>query len=131
MSYSATTRHVKITVEPNYLANESSPADNHFVWAYEVKIQNLGQETLQLLSRHWKIVDARGEQHEVKGMGVVGEQPILEPGDRFEYTSGTPLASPSGIMSGTYLMQNEKGEQFEVEIPAFSLDSPYQPIRLN
>ena len=131
MSYSTTTRQIRVSVEPTYLADQSAPADNHFVWAYEVRIENLGQETVQLLSRHWIIVDARGERHEVRGQGVVGEQPVLEPGDKFEYTSGTPLHSPSGIMSGSYFMQNERGEEFAVEIPAFSLDSPYQPIRLN
>lgn len=130
-SYSATTRHIRVTVTPTYLDDQSAPNDSHFVWSYHVKIDNFGQETVQLLSRHWKITDARGELHEVRGTGVIGEQPTLEPGDSYEYTSGTPLATPSGIMLGTYQMENERGEQFDIEIPAFSLDSPYQPVRLN
>jgi ApaG protein len=129
--YSATTRHIRVTVRPVYLDDQSAPNDYHFVWAYHVTIENMGQETVQLRSRHWRITDARGELHEVKGPGVIGEQPTLEPGDRFEYTSGTPLATPSGIMAGSYQMENERGETFDIEIPAFSLDSPYQPIRLN
>jgi ApaG protein len=129
--YTATTRHIRVTVRPVYLDDQSTPNDYHFVWAYHVTIENMGQETVQLRSRHWRITDARGELHEVKGPGVIGEQPTLEPGDRFEYTSGTPLATPSGIMAGSYQMENERGETFDIEIPAFSLDSPYQPIRLN
>jgi ApaG protein len=129
--YVAVTREIRVSVKPIYLDDQSAPTDNHFVWAYQVKIENLGRETVQLRSRHWKITDARGELYEVKGPGVIGEQPILEPGDTFEYTSGTPLPTPSGIMVGAYQMENERGELFEIEIPAFSLDSPYQPVRLN
>lgn len=131
MDYTATTRHIRVTVRPTYLNEQSAPNDSHFVWAYQVIIENLGRETVQLRSRHWKITDARGELHEVRGSGVIGEQPILEPGDMFDYTSGTPLTTPSGIMMGTYQMENERGESFDIEIPAFSLDSPYQHIRLN
>ncbi len=131
IQYTATTRDIRVSVKPVYLDDQSAPTDNHFVWAYQVKIENLGRETVQLRSRHWKITDARGELHEVRGPGVIGEQPILEPGDSYEYTSGTPLATPSGIMSGQYQMENERGEAFNIEIPAFSLDSPYQPVRLN
>jgi len=131
MKYTAVTRQIRVTVQPVYLDDQSAPNDNHFVWAYHVQIENFGQETVQLIGRHWKITDGRGELHEVKGSGVIGEQPTLEPGDVFDYTSGTPLPTPSGIMSGTYHMENERGEGFDIEIPAFSLDSPYQPIRLN
>ncbi len=131
MQYSATTRHIRVSVRPVYLEDQSAPTDSHFVWAYQVKIENLGKETVQLRSRHWRITDARGELHEVRGPGVIGEQPVLEPGDVYEYTSGTPLATPSGIMMGEYQMENERGEMFDIEIPAFSLDSPYQPVRLN
>lgn len=131
MTYTATTRDIRVTVRPAYLDDQSAPNDNHFVWAYHVTIENLGRETVQLRSRHWRITDARGELHEVHGPGVIGEQPVLEPGDVFDYTSGTPLATPSGIMNGTYQMENERGEAFDIEIPAFSLDSPYQPIRLH
>jgi len=129
--YSATTREIKITVKTAYLEEQSAPTDSHFVWAYHIRIENLGRETVQLVSRYWRITDAKGEVHEVRGPGVVGEQPTLEPGDTFEYTSGTPLSTPSGIMTGKYQMENERGEKFEVQIPAFSLDSPYQPVRLN
>lgn len=129
--YSATTRQIRVSVRPTYLEDQSAPHDNHFVWAYQVKIENLGRETVQLRGRHWKITDARGEHYEVRGSGVIGEQPILEPGDTYEYTSGTPLPTPSGIMMGEYQMENERGESFDIEIPAFSLDSPYQPVRLN
>lgn len=130
-SYAATTRQIRVTVRPTYLDDKSAPEDGHFVWAYEVTIENMGSETVQLISRHWRITDARGETHEVRGSGVIGEQPTLEPGDRFNYTSGTPLATPSGIMQGSYQMENERGEKFDIEIPAFSLDSPYQPVRLH
>lgn len=129
--YAAVTRQIRVTVNPTYLDDKSAPEDQHFVWAYEVSIENMGSETVQLLSRHWRITDARGETHEVRGSGVIGEQPVLEPGDRFDYTSGTPLATPSGIMQGSYQMENERGERFDIVIPAFSLDSPYQPVRLH
>jgi ApaG protein len=129
--YTATTRQISVTVSPTYLDEQSSPEEGHFVWAYHVMIENRGAETVHLLQRHWKIRDAHGQLQEVRGPGVVGEQPVLEPGDAYEYTSGTPLATPSGIMSGSYQMENERGENFDIEIPAFSLDSPYQPVRLN
>lgn len=131
LKYSATTREIRVTVCPTYLGEQSEPEQDHFVWAYHVVIENHGPETVQLLRRHWRITDARGELHEVRGPGVVGEQPRLEPGDTFEYTSASPLTTPSGIMSGSYQMENELGESFDIEIPAFSLDSPYQPVRLN
>ncbi|MGO9547652.1 MAG: Co2+/Mg2+ efflux protein ApaG [Rhodomicrobium sp.] len=129
--YSATTREICVTVCPAYLPEQSAPEENQFVWSYHVAIENRGSETVQLLRRHWRITNARGELLEVRGAGVVGEQPRLEPGGAFEYTSGTPLTTPSGIMSGSYQMENEGGESFDIEIPAFSLDSPYQPARLN
>ncbi len=129
--YSETTRSIKITVQPFYLEEQSSPADDHFVWAYHVRIENQGPETVQLRRRHWKITDGRGHMQEVRGPGVVGEQPVLEPGESFEYTSGTPLPTPSGIMVGSYQMENETGERFDVAVPPFSLDSPHQPIQLN
>jgi ApaG protein len=129
--YSATTRSIKVTVEPQYLEDQSSPVDDHFVWAYRVRIENHGGETVRLRRRHWRITDGMGRVQEVRGPGVVGEQPVLAPGQAFEYTSGTPLSTPSGIMVGTYQMETGSGEHFEVDIPAFSLDSPHQPIRLN
>jgi ApaG protein len=129
--YSHTSRDIRITVEPYYLDDQSSPSDDHYVWAYHVKIENVGEATVQLINRYWRITDANGHIQEVRGAGVVGEQPVLDPGESFEYTSGTPLATPSGIMVGTYEMEAEGGERFNVEIPAFSLDSPHQPVQLN
>jgi ApaG protein len=129
--YSETTRSIKVTVEPFYLEDQSSPVENHYVWAYHVRIENGGRETVQLRSRYWKITDNRGHVQEVRGPGVVGEQPVLRPGESFEYTSGTPLPTPSGIMVGSYRMETNGGESFAVHVPAFSLDSPHQPVRLN
>jgi ApaG protein len=129
--YSEITRSIKVTVKPFYLEDQSSPAENHYVWAYQVRIENQGADTVQLRRRHWRITDAMGVMKEVRGPGVVGEEPVLAPGETFEYTSGTPLATPSGIMVGSYEMETPAGESFEVAIPAFSLDSPHQPIRLN
>ncbi|HIJ62242.1 MAG TPA: Co2+/Mg2+ efflux protein ApaG [Rhodospirillaceae bacterium] len=129
--YSETTRSITVTVKPVYLEDQSSPADNHFVWAYRVRIENCGPETVQLLRRHWKITDAMGRIQEVTGAGVVGEQPTLHPGDHYEYTSGTPLTTPSGIMVGSYQVETVEGERFDIAVPAFSLDSPHQTMRLN
>ena len=129
--YSHTSQDIRITVEPYYLDDQSSPSDDHYVWAYHVKIENIGEATVQLINRYWRITDANGQIQEVRGSGVVGEQPVLDPGESFEYTSGTPLGTPSGIMVGTYEMETQAGERFDVEIPAFSLDSPHQPVQLN
>ena len=129
--YSETTRSIKITVRPFYLDQHSSPADNHYVWAYHVRIDNEGAETVQLRNRHWRITDGFGRLQEVRGPGVVGEQPVLGPGESFEYTSGTPLPTPSGIMVGSYEMETPGGESFWIRVPAFSLDSPHQEVRLN
>lgn len=129
--YTQTTRHITVTVQPVYLEDQSSPAEGHYVWAYRVRIENNGEETVQLKRRHWKITDALGRMQEVQGAGVIGEQPVLEPGKSFEYTSGTPLSTPSGIMMGSYQMENDEGETFDVGIPAFSLDSPHEVHRLN
>jgi ApaG protein len=130
-AYAATTRAIKVIVKPFYLEDQSSPSDDHYVWAYHVRIENHGSETVQLRRRHWRITDAMGRMQEVRGAGVVGEQPILQPGEAYEYTSGTPLPTPSGIMVGSYEMETKAGESFDVAIPAFSLDSPHQAIRLN
>lgn len=129
--YSDTTRQIRVTVEPRYLPDQSQPANAHYVWAYQVRIDNLGREPVRLRTRHWKITDALGRLMEVQGPGVVGEQPLLGPGDSFSYTSGTPLSTPSGIMTGTYGMEGPDGERFDIAIPAFSLDSPHQEQRLN
>lgn len=130
-AYVQTTRGITVSVEPEYLDDQSEPESNHFVWAYHVRIENNGTETVRLLTRHWRITDGLGSVREVNGDGVVGEQPILRPGGAFEYTSGTPLATPSGIMVGTYGMESEQGGHIEVEIPAFSLDSPHQPGQIH
>jgi ApaG protein len=129
--YSEITRSIKVTVKPFYLEDQSSPTENHYVWAYQIRIENQGADTVQLRRRHWRITDAMGVMKEVRGPGVVGEEPVLAPGESFEYTSGTPLGTPSGIMVGSYEMETGAGESFEVAIPAFSLDSPHQAIRLN
>ncbi len=122
--YRATTRGIQVTVTPKYLAERSSAEDNRYFWAYTIEIVNRGDVTVQLKTRHWKITDARGKLEEVRGPGVVGEQPVLKPGERFEYTSGVPLTTPTGMMAGSYQMVAEGGEKFDVEVPAFSLDSP-------
>lgn len=129
--YREKTGPICVTVKPIYLEEQSAPADNHYVWAYQVHIENTGSETVQLLNRHWQITDSLGRVQEVRGAGVVGEQPRLGPGESFEYTSGTPLPTPSGIMVGSYEMTTDDGQHFEVAIPAFSLDSPHQPVQLN
>ena len=129
--YTETTNSIRITVRPIYLEDQSQPDDHHFVWAYEVRIENLGQETAQLRARNWRITDATGRTQEVSGPGVVGEQPVLKPGESFEYQSGTHLSTPSGIMVGSYEMEAADGTSFAVAVPPFSLDSPHQPIHLN
>ena len=129
--YEAVTRSIKVIVEPIFLDEQSAPDEDHFVWAYQIRIENDSLEQVQLINRHWRITDAYGQLHEVRGEGVVGEQPTLQPGETFEYTSGTPLGAPSGIMDGSYEMKTSGGELFDIEIPAFSLDSPYQARRLN
>jgi ApaG protein len=122
--YRQTTRAIQVTVEPTFVEAESSPEEGHYFWAYKIEIANLGEEVVRLRSRHWKITDANGRQEEVRGAGVVGKQPVLKPGETFAYTSGCPLSTSSGIMVGTYQMQNESGEMFAIAIPAFSLDLP-------
>ena len=129
--YSATTNAITVTVNPVYLDDQSDPDESHFVWAYQVRIENNGPTTIQLRSRYWNITDANGLVQEVRGDGVVGEQPILEPGEAFEYTSGRPLQTPSGIMLGSYQMETEDGDWIDVKVPAFSLDSPHQTVSLN
>lgn len=129
--YTAVTRAIRVTVQPVYLEDQSVPAENRFVWAYHVRIENEGEEAVTLRTRYWRITDALGRVQEVRGPGVVGEQPVLEPGESFEYTSGTPLPTPSGIMVGSYGMETADGGSFDVDIPAFSLDSPHQPMQLN
>lgn len=130
-AYALTTRSITVTVEPEFIDEQSEPEEHRFVWAYHVRIENQGTQSVQLKSRYWRITDELGHVQEVSGAGVVGEQPHLSPGDSFSYTSGTPLGTPSGIMQGHYVMESETGEQFFASIPAFSLDSPYSQHQLH
>lgn len=130
-TYAETTRDITIRVQPRYLEDQSEPERRRFVWAYHVHIENNGKESVQLMTRHWRITDGTGNVHEVVGDGVVGEQPLLQPGQSFEYTSGTPLATPSGFMAGSYQMETSGGERFDATVPTFSLDSPHQSGRVN
>jgi ApaG protein len=130
-NYSSTTRNISVSVEPIYLSDQSAPEDDYYVWAYKVEIENKSQQTVQIRSRVWRITDSYGRTQETRGLGIVGEQPVLKPGEKFEYTSGTPLLAPSGIMGGNYQMQTPDGDLFEVEIPLFSLDSPHDIRRMH
>lgn len=123
--YESVTRGIRIRVTPQYLEDQSSPEDSEFLWAYTIDIANESEETVQLRSRVWRITDGHGQTEEVRGPGVVGETPVIEPGGSFSYTSGCPLRTPSGIMVGSYQMVDAKGQLFDVQIPAFSLDSPF------
>ncbi|MFC0389583.1 Co2+/Mg2+ efflux protein ApaG [Muricoccus vinaceus] len=131
-AFTAVTRGLRVTVRSFFLVDQSDPEEGRYVWAYRVQISNEGRDTVQLLRRSWNITDAQGRTQQVHGDGVVGEQPVLEPGEVFEYTSGTPLATPSGFMRGTYhMVVTTSGEAFDAEIPAFSLDSPHGRGALN
>lgn len=129
--YSQTTHNIAVSVRPMFLEDESNPVDHQYVWAYCVRIDNQGKDPVQLKRRYWNITDAEGHVQEVKGDGVVGEQPKLLPGQSYEYVSGTPLATPSGLMFGHYEMETDAGEVLTVGIPAFSLDSPYEKLQVN
>jgi len=122
--YRAVTRNIEVEVTPRFLSERSSPENGYYFWAYTINLTNRGDETVQLKTRHWRITDASGRLQEVQGAGVVGEQPVLRPGESFEYTSGVPLQTPSGFMAGSYGMVTDNGENFDIDIPAFSLDSP-------
>ena len=123
--YEALTHGIRIKVEPQYLEDQSSPDDSYFFWAYTIEIANEGNSVVQLKTRHWRITDAHGKTEEVRGPGVVGKTPVLDPGESFTYTSGCPLGTASGIMVGSYQMQLQDGSLIDVAIPAFSLDSPF------
>ncbi|MGH6672456.1 MAG: Co2+/Mg2+ efflux protein ApaG [Xanthobacteraceae bacterium] len=129
--YRAVTRGIEVVVTPRYVADRSSPENKYFFWAYKVSITNHGTETVQLKTRHWRITDATGRRQDVRGAGVVGEEPVLTAGEQFEYTSGVPLQTPSGFMAGSYGMVSTRGEHFDIEIPAFSLDSVETKRTLN
>lgn len=129
--YRAITRGIQITVQPQFLPERSDPDSSQFFWAYQIEIVNLSPDTVQLRTRYWRITDGLGQVQEVRGPGVVGEQPIIEPGDAFTYTSGCPLTTPTGIMAGHYVMVTDRNDVFEAEIPAFSLDSPHARRTVN
>lgn len=129
--YQRITRGISVSVQPNFLESQSDPDDRRFVWAYTVRIDNKSSEVVRLKTRYWRITDARGLTEEVIGDGVVGEQPVIRPGEGFEYTSGAPLGTPSGLMVGRYGMETAGGERFEVDIPAFSLDSPHESRKVH
>ena len=129
--FSKTTNNINISVKPYYLEEQSEPNEQHFVWAYQVTINNLGQQTVQLKKRYWEITESNGVKKEVSGAGVVGEQPILHPGEKYEYTSGAPLSTPSGFMEGYYEMETKDGNKFDASIPLFSLDSPHSSNQIN
>lgn len=129
--YRERTNGIEVTVRPEFLDEESDPAALRWFWAYTVIVANHSDATVQLLARYWQITNAMGQIEEVRGPGVIGEQPILEPGDSFQYTSGCPLNTPSGTMVGHYTMQDENGGRFNVHIPGFSLDLPDMARTLN
>ena len=130
--YQATTRGIQVSVTPAYLEQQSEPGEGRWVWAYTIEIENMGESTVQLIDRYWHITDAKGRVQEVSGPGVVGEQPVLAPGDGFTYTSGCPLQTSSGIMRGHFGMEERgSGMRFMVEVPPFSLDSPNERRTVN
>ncbi len=129
--YYKTTNGVTVTVKPYFLDDQSSPNDSHYVWAYKVNIDNKGEEILKLNKRTWIIIDGNGRVLQMQGEGVVGETPTIKPGETFEYTSGTPLKTTSGIMQGYYLMIRSNGDNLKIDIPTFSLDSPYEKKKIH
>lgn len=130
-AYEAETDGIVVRVRPSYLAGQSDPDGGRWVWAYQVEIVNLSPSPVQLVARRWLITDARGHIEEVRGAGVVGEQPTIQPGDSYSYASGCPLGTPSGSMVGGYSMVDDLGRMFEAAIPAFSLDVPGERRVLN
>lgn len=127
--YEAVTAGLTVRVKPRFLHDESAPASGRYVWSYSVEIENGSDRTWTLTMRHWDIVDSQGRRQTVEGEGVVGQQPVLEPGGSFRYSSGAPLAAPSGMMGGRYTFVSEAGEELAARIPTFSLDSPYEQSR--
>ena len=125
------TKDVIVRVEPEYLAEQSSPSDSRFIWAYTVEIDNQSEDDLRVTGRYWHIADSRGQVQEVRGQGVVGEKPVVRAGEQFRYTSGAPLSAPSGMMSGSYRVEREDGESYDIDIPVFVLDSPFEGTMFN
>jgi ApaG protein len=124
----AVTRNIRVTVESEFAPSRSNPGQNQWFFLYTVRLFNQGRETVQLISRHWIITDAMGDVKEVRGPGVIGKQPVLAPGESFEYTSGCSLTTPFGSMKGTYQMVTDKQERFDIEIPPFTLTEPYTTV---
>ena len=122
--YTEVTKNIRVSVKTNFLSDQSDTENSLWVWSYHILIENNGNNKVQLIDRYWKITDATGIIKEVKGSGVIGEQPTIKPGEFFEYTSGTPLNKSSGFMSGNYRMINENNESFFIDVPVFSLDIP-------
>ena len=131
MNYERVTRGIRVAVAPSYLEDQSDPDEDQFLWSYTVTIENNGSEAVQLLARYWHITDAEGHVQEVHGPGVVGDQPVIAPGQSFQYTSGCPLQTASGHMVGRYQMKSASGEAFEAEIPPFLLESPHERRQLH
>ena len=129
--YQSISHRFRVTVQPQFLVSQSNPADDKYVWSYTITVENLSGMTATLMTRHWIITDALGRKQEIEGDGVVGEQPTLAPGESFQYTSGCPLATASGVMMGSYGMVAEDGTRFAIDIPAFSLDSPHDRRSVN
>ncbi len=123
-TFEQTTDGIRVSVAAAYLEEQSDADENRHVWAYQVRLENTGTMTVQLLTRRWRITDGGGRAHEVIGDGVVGDKPVLKPGDHFEYSSGTPLSTSSGFMTGIFQMIDNAGRRFAVQVPAFSLDGP-------
>jgi len=121
----AVTHNVRVEVQSRYAPEHSQPAQGEWFFHYTIRISNQGEEVVQLLTRHWIISDALGQTQEVRGEGVVGEQPVLHPGESFQYTSGCPLKTSTGVMRGTYQMVTGDGDRFDVEIAPFALHEPY------
>jgi ApaG protein len=122
--YAETTDGVTVRVSVSYLPEQSAPTEGQWFWAYHIRIENGSDRAVQLLNRHWMIADGRGERHEVRGEGVVGDQPLIAPGDSYDYVSGCPLRTPSGSMQGSYGMIDATGALFEIAIPRFPLMAP-------
>jgi len=129
--YEQETAGMIVRVDPQFLPQESRPADSRYVWAYTIEIENRRPDPVQLISRFWRITDENGATQEVRGEGVIGQQPVIEPGASFKYTSAAPLAAPSGVMMGAYSMQRQNGEAFDIDVPLFALDSPNNSRRAN
>lgn len=129
--YSLVTEDVRVSVKTNFVDDQSDINQNLWVWAYHILIENNRDEAIQLIDRYWKITDETGHIQEVKGSGVIGQQPVIKPKNSFQYSSGTPLSKPSGFMNGEYNMICERNKSFKIIIPTFSLDSPFKKIILN